>query len=125
VTRAEWRALPPLRDRRCVACGSRNLRRERHHVIREQVVRRAGGSVFDARNRVLLCWRCHAEHTNRAQKIALACLPDSAFEFARELLGPGRAYNLLRREYSGEDERLEVLLSESAESPPPVRRAKA
>jgi hypothetical protein len=127
VTRIEWREIPPgIPARRCSVCGStRHLRQERHHVVRAQVVRRCGGSVYDARNRLLICGRCHDGQTNRSQKIPLVALPDCAYEFAVELLGPGRAYNLLRREYEGNDWRLENLLAQSAENGQAVRRAEA
>jgi hypothetical protein len=73
-------------------------------------VTRHGGDVWDLRNRLPAPALAHAQHTAGAARFPLALLPDSAFVFAVELLGPGRAYNLLRREYAGEDARLDALL---------------
>jgi hypothetical protein len=58
--------------------------------------------------------RCHRRHSDAVQRIPLTALPDGAFQFAAELLGPGKAYNELRRTYGGHDERLEELLREGA-----------
>jgi hypothetical protein len=40
--------------------------------------------------------RCHAAHHNRSKPYELRRLPDSAFEFAAELMGAERAYGVLR-----------------------------
>lgn len=68
----------------------------------------------DYRNLIALCPGCHAAHHSRARPLALAILPDSVFAFAREAMGDSRAYEYLRRFYTGEDPRLDVLLREAA-----------
>jgi len=65
----------------------------------------------DKRNLVWLAYDCHMAHHNRAPALTLAKLPDSVFEFAAELLGPGEAFEYLRRRYDGQDARLDALLA--------------
>lgn len=84
-----------------------------HHVIYKQVVRREHGDVDDPRNLVPICDRCHVDHHDREDPLELTDLPDSVYEFAAELLGPGKAFNALRRAYAGDDPRLEALCSSS------------
>lgn len=67
----------------------------------------------DPRNLVWAGYRCHAAHHNRSHPYELRWLPDSAYEFAAEVLGPGRAYEYLRRRYTGPDVRLDALLAQS------------
>lgn len=107
MTRAAWRADRPTR---CEVCGGRGRKRA-HHVVYAQTVRREGGDLYAIANRLWVCDPCHERHHGRSRVIALSKLPDSAFEFAAELLGPGRAYNDLRRHYAGEDPRLQALLA--------------
>ena len=52
-------------------------------------------------------------HHNGTRRFSLALLPDVAYEFAGELMGPA-AYDYLRRRYDGEDPRLDALLLEDA-----------
>lgn len=66
--------------------------------------------MADRRNLVPLGPRCHAAHHNRSRPLPLHRLPDSVFEFAAEVLGPGPAFEYLRRRYAGGDRRLEALL---------------
>jgi hypothetical protein len=66
--------------------------------------------VSDLRNLVDVAHDCHGAHHARARPLPLWRLPDSVFEFARELLGAGKAYEYLRRRYCGADPRLEALL---------------
>lgn len=82
-----------------------------HHVIYEQVVRRVGGDIYDPRNSLTLCDVHHAKHHKRSEPLTLDLVPDAAFEFAADLLGPGKAYNELRRWHDGEDPRLDALLA--------------
>ena len=81
-----------------------------HHIIYQQHVRRAGGDLYDPRNLVVVSDVEHERHHNRSRPFALSQLPDSAFEFAAELLGPDAAFNYLRRRYAGDDPRLDALL---------------
>lgn len=96
------------RATRCKVCGERR-RTERHHVLKEQLVRREHGDIYALANRLDICSRCHGRHTSAVQRIELGMLPDAAFEFASALLGPGCAYNRLRAEYAGDDPRLDAL----------------
>lgn len=106
MTRRAWADHPKV----CERCGRRGYV-ERHHVIRGQVVRREHGDRYDPRNRLVLCPRCHPDGAQGAGRLPIAAVPDAAFEFAADLLGPGKAYNELRRWYEGEDPRLEALLA--------------
>lgn len=80
-------------------------------VVREQRL------LWDSRNLVPVADGCHAQHHARRRPLELERLPDGVFEFASELLGPGRAYNYLRRRYTGPDPRLDALLEASDAAP--------
>ncbi len=111
-TRRAWYARP--KGPCATNCGRKA--RTRHHVVYRQAVERAGGAIWDLRNGLPLCPTCHAAHHQpgiRRRVIALAALTDEAFEFARELLGAGRAYNYLSRHYAGADPRLTALLRQA------------
>lgn len=109
MTRRAWYADRP---RCCEVCGAAGFV-QAGHVIREQTVKREHGDRWDTRNRlwVGVACRCHERHTLAVERIPLEKLPDVAFDFAAELLGPGKAYNALRREYAGDDPRLDALLA--------------
>jgi hypothetical protein len=93
---------------RCICgCGQRAV--HRHHVVYAQAVEREGGDVTDARNLVPVAFSCHGAHHGRSRPFELRMLPDSVFEFARELLGAYGA-DYLRRRYAGDDPRLNGLL---------------
>lgn len=100
----------------CARCGVGNAL-HLHHVIYRQEVRRRGGWVFDPRDGLTLCVACHTSHHKnlRENTLPLVLLRDENYEFAAELMGPGAAYEYLRRRYGGEDERLEGLLVKFAE----------
>jgi hypothetical protein len=73
-----------------------------HHLVYEQHVKKAGGDIWDTRNRLWigrLC-RCHARHHNGVRRIPLTMVPAAAREFAAELLGPDVAELYWRRYYS-------------------------
>lgn len=93
----------------CVLCGRRAV--HMHHVVYQQFIR---GHEKDDRNMVPVCFRCHERHHSRTCVFSLGLLPDSVFEFAAEVLGPGPAYERLRRTYRGEDRRLTALLGKEA-----------
>jgi hypothetical protein len=97
---------------RC-ACGCGRTAVHDHHVLTRQLLRREGGDPGERRNLVPLAYGCHAAHHSRQRPLPLRVLPDGAFEYAAELLGAGRAYERLRRDYSGGDARLDALLEES------------
>jgi hypothetical protein len=82
-----------------------------HHVIYAQHVRREGGDLNDPRNLIAVNNEEHERHHKRMEPFSLARLPDRAYEYAAELLGAEKAYNYLRRRYSGVDLRLEALLT--------------
>lgn len=103
---------------RCV-CGCGRRAAQLHHVIYQQELRRiaraAGTSaralIADPRNLVPVAFDCHGQHHAAARRLELWRLPDSVFEFAREVLGAGRAYEWLRRRYAGADPRLDALVA--------------
>lgn len=89
-----------------------------HHIFTRQQLKRIAGKdkayyrrlEADRRNLMLVTKQAHDAHHNASPKLGLWQLPDSAFEFGAEVFGAGKAYNALRRNYSGEDPRLEALL---------------
>lgn len=102
-----------------------------HHVVYKQEIRRVVAEqtehgppdiiremalIADRRNLVPLGPKCHGAHHGRSRPLPLGLLPDSAFEFAGELLGPGRAYEYLKRRYVGSDPRLDALLEQHERS---------
>lgn len=98
-------------------CGCGDPPVAEHHVIYRQELRhhqgRASGNgalVADRRNLVPVAFRCHQRHHAQFRPYALGLLPDSVFEFAREVLGGGHGYEYLRRRYAGADPRLDALL---------------
>lgn len=105
---------------RCVCgCGQRAV--HMHHAgLYVQDIRRVPGRdrgersrlMADGRNLVPVALSCHADHHNASRRLPLECLPDGVFAFASWLLGPGPAYELLSRRYSGVDPRLDALLAE-------------
>lgn len=81
-----------------------------HHVVYRQQLRRRGGDPADLRNLVPVAFRCHGDHHSMSAPFPLRLLPDSVFVFAVELMGAA-SYDYLRRRYSGEDKRLERIIS--------------
>lgn len=94
---------------RCV-CGCRGRVVNQHHVVYRQEIVRRGGDVRDPRNLVPVAWTCHADHHGRGGPLPLRVLPDSAYEYAGELMGPA-AFDWLQRHYAGTDDRLDALLT--------------
>lgn len=82
-------------------CGSYALRRERHHVLeRSWLIQNGFGKhIWDQRNGMLLAPHCHERHTNAFRRIPLEAVPESAREFAIELLGFDRAALEIARRY--------------------------
>lgn len=109
------------------ACGCGQRAASKHHIVyvqrlrqiarreRDKLLRRdiEAQLVTDKRNLMWLAFDCHQAHHGPNWRLPLAKLPDSAFEFAAEVLGAGEAYEYLRRRYGGEDARLDALLIES------------
>lgn len=54
----------------CEQCGQERSVHA-HHVIYEQVLRREGLDLWDTRNRMLLCFACHAAHHARTRVLEL------------------------------------------------------
>lgn len=84
----------------CQNCGRFVPLLQGHHVLYEQVVRREHGPVYDPRNRMDLCVRCHAGHHAGGRRIPLARVPDAAQAFACEVLGEDRAHDWMARRYA-------------------------
>jgi hypothetical protein len=88
--RAEWKTPPP--NGKCEGCGRRG-KRMRHHVVREQDVRRYGGDPWDQANQMLLgrhyVCRCHDDHhaPNGRKQLSRRRIPAAALDFARRLMG--------------------------------------
>ena len=92
---------------RCIdGCGQRAV--HNHHCVYRQELRKHGGSLKDARNLVPMALDCHFSHHAGSRRLLLSMLPDSAFEYAGELLGE-YAPLWLARYYRGDDPRLEAL----------------
>lgn len=84
-----------------------------HHVVYRQHVEGAAGDVWDTRNAMTIGAGCHLSHHVRGRRVIPAsALPTSAYDFARDLLGPGGAYEYIRRRYQGDDPRLAELAAE-------------
>jgi hypothetical protein len=67
--------------------------------------------LADERNLAAAAFICHGSHHAASQRYRLWMLPDSAFEFAAEVMGAERAHDWLARRYGGEDPRLDALLA--------------
>ena len=98
------------RRARCICgCGQRAV--HQHHAVYRQHLAQHGGDPKDDRNLVPVAFDCHGAHHSGAKRLKLSMLPDSVYQFAVELAGPGWAYEVLGRYYAGDDPRLEALLS--------------
>jgi hypothetical protein len=100
-------------------CGCGDMADHKHHAITRQTIKRACANAEeyrrlckDPRNILSVHHQCHWDHHQHACKLPITCLPDSVFEFAREVLGAGPAYERLIRDYQGEDPRLDALLAD-------------
>ena len=102
----------------CAACGARG-KIILHHAVREQDVRRlaspqqiAAGIVYDLRNAIGLgapyamggnpACQCHANHHSRGisdRRLPLSLVPESARQFAIELMGHEAAWAYLEAHY--------------------------
>lgn len=84
-----------------------------HHVVYAQEVVRRGADVWDLRNCMPLCQRCHEQHHTRTSPVPLLMLSDANIAFAFEILGEyAKAY--LEARYAGSDERLDLAMEEAA-----------
>ena len=85
----------PKKKNPCVQCGSR-INIEGHHVVAKQEVKRVARSarwefdqtqdaLWDARNGMPLCSKCHQQHETAFKRVPRHLVPATALEFAREL----------------------------------------
>jgi hypothetical protein len=95
-------------------CGCGHPAVALHHVVYQQEIRRRNGDTSDPRSMVPVAQVCHERHHSHFRSLPLSVLPDEAFDFARDLMGAGAAFNYLGRHYSGADVRLQMLLQEAA-----------
>lgn len=81
VTRPGGRAVP------CLAC-SRLSAIQAHHVVDKDYIRRRVSKdpavVYDPRNGMPVCRRCHEKHTLAVKRLSIRLIPFPAWEFARE-----------------------------------------
>lgn len=94
----------------CLVCKSRKGL-VLHHSTYEKEIRRCGGNKWEPNAGITLCENCHwSQHSPKGIRLPLASLRDENIQYAFSLMGP-RAYDYLRRFYSGSDPRVEDLLS--------------
>lgn len=96
----------------CTYCARQRSRLTQHHVIYVQRLRVLKADVWDPRNRMTVCNDAHMAHHKRASVILTLDLPDSAYAFARDVMGAGAAHEYLSRRYAGDDPRLDALDAE-------------
>ncbi len=93
----------PAGARECMACGSRGYGLQRHHVVYCMDIEARGieaAVTHDTRNLVWLCPPCHQRQTNGARPISVGALPDTALQFASEVLGNDAAREYLATRYA-------------------------
>lgn len=105
----------------CARCGKPGPFHA-HHVVDKQTLKNWGvpeADRYDTRNAMRLCEgldtaKCHMRFEKKVVgfEIALTKLSDDHIEHAFEK-GGTRAYNFLKREYTGEDPRVERKLEEA------------
>ncbi len=95
------------------------MRLQNHHIISRSKLKaeikdkaHLRRVLKDPRNELWISKGVHDNHTLKARKIALEDLPSAVFEFGVEVIGAGKTYNYLRREYAGGDPRLDNLLGD-------------
>ena len=93
----------------CQMCGKTGSGWQPHHVVYEQHLKNVGAPVYDTRNAMRLCLKCHAAHHGRSVVIPLQVLTITHIEYAFAKLGPA-AYDYLHQRYAGDDPRIEEML---------------
>lgn len=106
----------------CAYCGAVGKPFHAHHAVDKQTLKGWGiplSERYDTRNAMRLCEglntrRCHFQFENGRIEISLSKLSDDNIEYAFEAAPtPGKAYEYLRREYSGDDARVELKFKEA------------
>lgn len=92
----------------CRMCGGRPD--DPHHVVYQQHLRYDGHPLWDPRDGIPLCRRCHDAHHNGSNRIPVGKLAVENFEFAFEHLGE-YAYDYLQRRYVDPEHLLETYRS--------------
>lgn len=112
----------------CLACGAIGKPFHAHHVVDKAELKSWGipeADRYDTRLAARLCSpgapnNCHLQFENRRVVIPLTALSDdhieAAFEHAERHGLATRAYEYLKREYSGDDIRVEEMLRQYEES---------
>lgn len=92
-------------QRACAACGGTGPF-DAHHVVARARLKRMGLThrLWDPRNALRLCDRCHERYTNRVLVIETASLTDDNICFLWEVLKEA-GQNYLERHYTGIDRR--------------------
>lgn len=85
-----------------------------HHIVDKQVLKNdygiTGDALYDTRNALRLHRHCHFQFHNGRVEIPLSKLKDEMIEYAQQIMGQ-RAYDYLKRYYSGRDERVEAIIA--------------
>lgn len=86
----------------CGMCGKGGRDHQAHHVVYEQHLRDFGLPVYDGRNAMRLCERCHGRHHARYRVIPTKLLPAVAIEYGFDVFGAAAA-DYFRRYYDDRD----------------------
>lgn len=92
-------------QRVCASCGGHGSF-DAHHVVARARLKRMGLThrLYDPRNALRLCDRCHERYTNRVLVIETGQLTDDNICFVFQTLGMA-GHNYLDRHYTGVDRR--------------------
>lgn len=96
---------------RVPGCGGRAI--HQHHVVYRRHVEREHGDRWHPDNALGLCVVHHGD-AHGTRRLPVGVLRDANFAFSVALLGADRAYEYLRRRYTGDDARLSALLDAEA-----------
>lgn len=101
-----------MKQRCCAVCGQGG-QFDAHHVVEKQYLKKNKLPLWDERNALRLCTRCHHQHTVRSKKVPLGALTQENIDYAVLLLGD-YASDYLTRRYDGQDPRLEKAQADGA-----------